>query len=267
VKIHDQPPPPSSPAPAGTDDSAGEGYGPTAPFYDLLAASWWDTLGPAVASVLAGIDPAVGPLVDLGAGTGLSTLAAADAVVEAEVWAVEPEADMRTVLLSRLALRTDLHDRVTVVPADAQRLAWPDRVAAVVAANMIGHLPPPDRRRLWATLAERLAPGAPAVVGLQHPDRPVDLPPTRSAAARLGHDTYEGWSAAVPSGPASVRWTMTYRITRGGEIRHEAVTHFDWWTQSAADVAAEARAAGLTCEPGPASHPDLPALLVLRRPA
>lgn len=233
-------------------DRTVEGYGPTAPFYDLLAGPWWDTLSPALASALAGVDPAAGPVVDLGAGTGLSTLATADAVPGSEVWAVEPSPDMRTVLLSRLALRTDLHDRVTVVPTAAQGLGWPDRVAGVVAANMIGHLPPADRRRLWATLAERLAPGAPAVVGLQPPARPEALPPTRNAAIRLGGDTYEGWSAATPTGPDSVRWTMTYRITRGGETHHEAVTHFDWWTLSAADVAAEADAAGLTCETGEA---------------
>jgi SAM-dependent methyltransferase len=250
------------PAAAGDGRPAegpGEGYGPTASFYDLLAAPWWDTLGPALAAALAGVGPAAGPLVDLGAGTGLSTLAAADAVPGAEAWAVEPSPAMRSILLSRLALRRDLHPRVTVVPADAQALAWPDRIAAVVAANMIGHLPPPDRRRLWATLAERLAPGGPAVVGLQPPARPERLAPTRNAAVRLGADTYEGWSAAEPSGPDSLRWTMTYRITRDGQAHHEAVTHFDWWTVSADDVAAEAGAAGLACEPGEAG------LLVLRR--
>jgi hypothetical protein len=240
------------------EDENGWGYGPTAPFYDLLAGPWWDTLGPALAAGLAGTDLAAGPLVDLGAGTGLSTLAAADAVPGAEIWAVEPSAVMRTVLLSHLALRRDLHDRVTVVAAEAQTLAWPERAAAVVAANMIGHLPPADRRRMWATLARRLVPGAPAVVGLQPPARPERLAPTRNAAVRLGDDIYEGWAEAEPAGPDSVRWTMTYRIVRGEETRHEATTHFHWWTVSADDVAAETGAAGLTCDAADAG------LLVLR---
>jgi hypothetical protein len=162
-------------------------------------------------------------------------------------------------LLSRLALRRDLHSRVTVVPSDAQNLAWPDQVAAVVAANMIGHLPPSDRHRLWATLADRLAPGAPAIIGLQPPPRPEHLPNTRNAAVHLGPDTYEGWAAAEPTGPDSVHWTMTYRITRDDQVRHEAVTHFDWWTVSADDVATETRLAGLSCQPAQSD------LLVLRR--
>jgi Methyltransferase domain len=236
-----------------------EGYAVTAPFYDLLAAPWWDRLGPALASALAGTDPAAGPVVDLGAGTGLSTMSAADALPDAEVWAVEPSSAMRTILLSHLGLRRDLHERVTVVGADAQTMAWPTRVAAVVAANMIGHLPPDDRRRLWATLADRLAPGAPAVVGLQPPARPEHLPLTRGAAVRVGRDTYEGWSTAEPSGPDSVRWTMTYRICRDGDIRHETITNFDWWTVSADDIAEETAVAGLSCEPADAD------LLVLRR--
>jgi hypothetical protein len=111
---------------------------------------------------------------------------------------------------------------------------------------MIGHLTPPDRRQRWATLAERLPPGAPVVVGLQPPARPEHQATTRNAAVRLGHDTYEGWTTAEPFGPDSMHWTMTYRITRGDQIRHEAVTHLDWWTVSADDIVAEATAAGLS---------------------
>jgi SAM-dependent methyltransferase len=246
-----------APTDAFTGDSGG--YGPTAPFYDLLAGPWWDTLGPAVGAALDGADPAAGPIIDLGAGTGLSTIAIADALPDAEVWAVEPSPVMRTILLSRLAGRRDLHPWVTVVVANAQDLVWPDQVGAVVAANMIGHLPPSDRSRLWATLAARLAPGAPAVVGLQPPPRPERLPNARNAAVKLGADTYEGWAAAEPTAPDSVRWTMTYRITHHDEVRHQAITHFDWWTISADDIAAEATAAGLTCRPADAD------LYVLRR--
>jgi SAM-dependent methyltransferase len=242
-----------SPAADGTAGHRdGDRYGPTAPFYDLLAAPWWDALGPALTAALTGTDPTAGPVIDLGAGTGLSTLAAADALPGAQMWAVEPSPTMRTVLLSRLALRRDLHQRVTVVRADAQNLAWPDQSAAVVAANMIGHLPPDDRRRLWATLADRLASGAPAVIGLQPPSRPEHMPATRNAAVQLGPDSYEGWAAAEPSGPDSVRWTMTYRITRDNQVRYETVTHFDWWTVSADDITDEAHSAGLTCHPADA---------------
>src|SRR5919201_4925139 len=93
-------------------------YAITAEFYDVLAGPRWATLAPALANALAGADPAAGPLLDLGAGTGLSTVALADAVPEATILAVEPSPSLRAVLLSRLAARPDLQRRVTVLPMD-----------------------------------------------------------------------------------------------------------------------------------------------------
>lgn len=234
-------------------------YATAAEFYDLMTELYWERLGRALPVVLAGAIPSAGPVVDLGAGTGLSTVAVADALPDATVLAVEPSRAMRGVLLSRLVARRDLRDRVTVLPADLATAELPDRLGGVVALNMLGHLDRAGRGSLWRLLAARLARGAPAVVGLQPPARPEVIPNSRYARTRLGGLEYEGWGTARPAGSESVRWTMTYRVLRDGQLVDERTAEFLWWTIGEQDVAAEAAATGLTCERGKEG------LLVLRR--
>jgi SAM-dependent methyltransferase len=223
-------------------------YAITAEFYDILAGPLWEHLGPAVVAALEGARSSAGPLLDLGAGTGLSTVALADAVPDAAILAVEPSPSLRAVLHSRLAARADLRDRVTVLPTDLAGAELPNRLGGAVAISMLGHLDRTARAGLWALLAARLAPGSPAVVELQPPARPEIVPATEFARARLGDLEYEGSGSAHPVGEDLVCWTMTYRVSRGGRLIAERVNVFpEWHTIGAEEVAAEAAAAGLSC--------------------
>lgn len=93
-------------------------------------------------------------IVDLGAGTGVGTIALARAFVEAEVIAVDRSEEM----LSRLRAKASglgLADRIRTVHADVDE-AWPivDPVDVVWASNSLHHLSQPDRvlRDVFATL-------------------------------------------------------------------------------------------------------------------
>lgn len=244
---------PNSPGPQ--DD-----YAVAAEYYDLWSADYWKTLGPDLATSLAGVDPGAGPVLELGAGTGLGTVVVADAVPGAQVVAVEPSRAMRAGLTARLMAREDLHDRVTVLPYDLARMPWPERLGAFVAMAMLGHLAPDERAQLWRDLAVRLGPGAPAVVLLQPPGRPEVVPPTRHTSRRLGALDYEGWSEAEPVGERTLRWTMTYRVLSEGELVDEVHWSSSFHTVSQDDVAAETAEAGLTATAGPGG-------LVTLRPA
>lgn len=224
-------------------------YAKTAPYYDLLAISSWQQLAPALTALLTDVDPRGGPLVDLGAGTGRASVVLAEALPGAEVWAVEPSPSMRAILLSHLAWRPDLCDRVTVVAADVAHFTWPAQVAAVVACNMIGHLDVDERMALWHRLADTLAPGGLAIIGLQPPSRPERRDGTDVASVDVGRHRYVGSAAAEPTGPRSMRWTMTYLALDGATVLDEAVNLFDWWTVSLDDVRGEVTQAGLTAEP------------------
>jgi hypothetical protein len=224
-------------------------YAITAEFFDILAVSLWDRMGPALAAALEGAQPSAGPLLDLGAGTGLSTVAIADALPDATILAVEPSPALRAVLHSRLVARADLRERVTVLPTGFAEAELPGRLGGAVAISMLGHLDRAARAGLWALLAARLAPGAPAVVELQPPARPENVPLTDFARARLGELEYAGSGSARPDGEDSVCWTMTYRVLRGGRLLSEHVNVFPFWhTVGVDEVTAEVAAAGLSCE-------------------
>lgn len=235
-------------------------YEDVAEYYDLMAVERWRQLGPALLAALDGVDPAAGPILDLGAGTGLITAALADAMPGATLVAVEPSRAMRTALLARLVTRGDLPGRITVIPADFATAELPPRLGGAVALGMLGHLTQTERLTLWQMLAARLAPGAPAVVEIQPPAQPVTVPLARFTRIRVGDHDYEGWAQAEPAGPDRLRWTMTYRTLRGDRLIDERVAESVFLTLDTEAMATEARAAGLIHEG------DAGGLLLLRAP-
>lgn len=236
-----------------------DAYAVAAEYYDLWSGSYWDELGPALRAALADVDPANGPVVELGAGTGLGTVLIADTVDRARVIAVEPSRAMRGVLVSRIASRADLHERVTVLPFDLAHTSWPRWISGFVAMAMLGHLGPDERAKLWRMLSDRLGPGAPAIVHLQPPSRPAPVLLARHSECRLGELTYEGWSEAQPAGDTVLSWTMTYRVLRGKDLLDEQRWTSDFHTVGEGDIRHEAGAAGLEVSAGAAG------LVILRR--
>jgi SAM-dependent methyltransferase len=236
-------------------------YEQVAEYYDLMAVERWRQLGPVAGSTPSNVASSAGPLLDLGAGTGLMTVALADALPDASIVAVEPSRAMRTALIARLVTRGELPGRITVVPAPFSEAVMPPRLCGAVALGMLGHLTHDERRTLWRALAERLMPGAPAAIEIQPPDRPVAVPRARFTRIRLGEHEYEGWAQAEPIGRDRLRWTMTYRTLRGEQVVDERVAASEFLTLDAGAMAAEARAAGLIHER------DIEGLLILRAPA
>ncbi|GHG98918.1 class I SAM-dependent methyltransferase [Streptomyces lanatus] len=219
-------------------------YGGAAEFYDLLAGPAWARLGPLLRRALDGVDSANGPLLDLGAGTGLSTEAAADAVAGARVLAVEPSAGMRIALATRLACRPGLAERVTVTAGTLDDVRLPHRLCAAVALGVVGHLDPGERAALWRTLAERLAPGAPAVIDVLDRTAPPTRAALRLATRRVGDLDYESWSQGADDG-----WTLTYRVRDGGTVVREHAVPLPWSGIGIDALAEEAAVAGLVCTP------------------
>ncbi len=215
-------------------------YGPPAEFYDLLAAPAWARLGPLLRRALDRVDPGHGPLLDIGAGTGLSTETAADAVPGAQLLAVEPSAGMRIALSTRLACRPALAERVTVTAGTANDARLPLRLCAAVALGVVGHLASAERAALWRLLSERLAPGAPVVVDVLSRTAPPTRAPLRLATRRVGALTYESWSEGADDG-----WTLTYRVRDGETIVREHAVPLPWSGIGLDDLAEEAGAAVL----------------------
>lgn len=231
-----------------TDDP----YAESGEFIDVLSQEYWVALRVPVAEALHQARPDQGPIVDIGAGTGLGTAVIAAAVPDAKIIAVEPSAALRPALMARVMTVPGLRERVTILPASVSEAALPARLGGAVALNMLGHLDPAERTGLWRLLAERLVPGAKAVVGLQPPERPERVPPGDATRTRVGERYYEGWGEAVPKDEQRVVWRMTWRVVEDDRVVDERTAESDWWTVSQAAVLAELAAAGLAGTPGEA---------------
>lgn len=212
-------------------------------YLHLLSVPMWTTMRPRLAAALRGVDPADGPLLDLGAGTGLATDVLLDTVAN-DVVAVEPSAGLRAVLLARMAGRSG--DRLTVQPCGALEADLPPRISGAIGMNMIGHLPPADRARLWPAIAQRLTADAPVVLNVQPPGTATAVPAFPWSGVTFGGLTYEVTGYAEPTGPDSVIWRMSYRTRRVDEVLASASAEYDWWVVTADALVAELTAAGLT---------------------
>jgi phospholipid N-methyltransferase len=216
----------------------------TAEFYELLATAHWQRTGAELVALLSDVDPGAGPIVDVGAGTGIGLSYLLDAVPGADVYAIEPSRAMRTALHTRLLLDPVLSGRVTVDPRPL-RDALPDRASAVVLSAVLGHLGDLDRYRLWRFAAEKVPAGAPIVVEVLPPYRPVVVEPVRYAAIPVGRFTYEGWQSGEPVDARTMRWTMTYRVLDDdAPVSEQSVTStYRCWSPD--DVRAEVEPLGL----------------------
>jgi SAM-dependent methyltransferase len=239
-------------------------YERTAEYVAVLLGPPWRGLGPALAAALADLDPAAGPVVDVGAGTGLGTRVIARTLPAAEIVAVEPDRALRTALLAMVTADDDLRSRVTVEPCDLLTASLPSRLGAVVALNVLGHFSPADRRRLWQLAAERLAPEGVVVVDLFPPQRPEHVAPTPMGDVVVGRHRYTGTARAEPAGDDAVTWEMSYRVT---DDRDRVLADFSarqhWHVLDPEQLAEEVGAHGLrVADGGPAASAGL---VVVRR--
>ncbi|MFI6209020.1 class I SAM-dependent methyltransferase [Streptomyces sp. NPDC051041] len=220
-------------------------YERSAEYLDIMIAEAWESLTPALADVLSRVRAEAGTVVDLGAGSGRGVRVIRDALPQAPVLAVEPSAAMRAVLLARVHEDDELRERVTVVPGDCASVDWPDGVRAVVALNVIGHLPPGQRRALWARAARQLAPGGLLVFNVSPPFAPVGVERVRMARVVIGELEYEGWASARPTGPDEITWRMEYGVLRHGRPLAGTSVEYRWWVAAVEALAAEVAEAGL----------------------
>lgn len=217
----------------------------TAEFYELLATAHWQRTGADLVGWLDGVDPTAGPIIDVGAGTGIGLPYLLAAVPGADVHAIEPSRAMRTALHTRLLLDPTLHGRVTVDPRPLKD-ALPERASAIVLSAVLGHLDEIDRYRLWRFAAERTPTGAPVVVEVLPPYRPIEVAPVRYAVRPVGGFTYEGWQSGEPADARTMRWTMTYRVLDGEALVSEHTVRSTYRCWSPDDVREEVEPFGLT---------------------
>lgn len=228
--------------------SQGDGYAATAGAYDLLNGPFRAAQVAAIEPFLEACRPDLGPVLDVGAGSGLNTELALRRLPASVLFANEPSPAMRALLLGRLAAHPEWHGRVTVRPEPVLEAPLPSTVGGVLMLGVVGHFTAADRRRVLHELGRRLAPGAPLIMDLQKPAAPVRIQRTAFGDVEVGDLRYRGWLEARPDGGDWLIWRMTYQTIDGDRVVHEAVTEHRYCHPAPATLRAEALAAGLTSD-------------------
>lgn len=186
------------------------------PFYDLChERRVVPRIRASLQPLLAGVRRSI---LEIGAGTGLITTSLAD-LTPGEIFALEPSADMRAVLLSRLSSRPELLSRVTVLPCDALSVRLDEPAEAAVMINVMYALEPDYRKRLWPVLAASLE-TASLLVFTWHDGGPP-TPQQRLESHQVGRHTYTVLSEILESDEEACRVRYLYRITEGGKLISE----------------------------------------------
>ena len=168
-------------------------------------------------SLLAGVRRSI---LEIGAGTGLITMSLAD-WTPAEIFALEPSAGMRAVLVSRLSLRPELLNRVTVLSCDALSVRLDEPAEAVVMINVMYALEPDYRKRLWPVLAASPEPAGLLVLTWRDGGPPVPRPLQELESRQVGRHTYTVLSEIIESDREICRARYLYRITEGDKVISE----------------------------------------------
>ena len=220
------------------------GYAVTAQFYDPLASATHADIDRQIAAALHGLDVAYGPVIDVGAGTGLTTELIVKSLPTAQVWAIEPDATMRAALMTRVWNDLDLRERVTILPSGMMDAPLPDQIAGAVFSASLVHFGPNERERLWLLLAGRLATPGKIVIEIQCPEA-IDMAEKEIGEFKIGQISYRSFGSAKRIEPCRQRWQMTYRgYLNNSEVTCEVAT-YDCWTISEDKVLEEAKAVGL----------------------
>lgn len=188
------------------------------PFYDLFHENGHvPRIRMKLPPLLAGVRRSI---LEIGAGTGLITTSLAD-WTPAEIFALEPSAGMRGVLLSRLSSRPELLKRVTVLSCDALRVELDEPVEAVVMINVMYALEPDYRKRLWPVLAAQLEPAGLLVFTWRDGGPPKPRPLQELNSRQVGRHTYTVLSEILESDEEACRARYLHRVTNDDRVISE----------------------------------------------
>lgn len=219
-------------------------YASTAPFFDALAGDEHCQLNERIAAELEAVDVSTNPIVDIGAGTGLTTRAIARVCPAANILALEPDAAMLPALMATVCADEDLRRRVSILPMAIADAPLPSTIAAVAMAATLVHFSPDARIGLWELLASRLQADGVAVFDIQCA-LAQDIAEFCVARATVGRIEYESWAAATRLDEQRLMWRLRYSARLDGMEIDRREAQYPCWVASVEKIVSEVEAAGL----------------------
>ncbi|MFT4216512.1 MAG: class I SAM-dependent methyltransferase [Micropruina sp.] len=196
-------------------------YAATAGAYDLMNAPWRAVQVVALEHLLPLLQPDAGPILDVGAGSGVNIEWLLERSPDAQVYALEPSPAMRALALSRIAAHLEWQHRVTVRPEDFFAATLPERLGGAILLGVLGHFDPGERAAVLAELADRLPHGGAALIDLQPPERPEAVPAATISRTQVGELEYRLIAEATPIDDERLHWRMTYLSLEGERVLTE----------------------------------------------
>jgi SAM-dependent methyltransferase len=215
-------------------------YDVSAFYYDLLAALQGDDALPSV-SFFAGFARPGGSVLDVGAGTG--RIALAMAAIGANVYCLEPSHSMRTALMSKLAERSDLWPRVTVLDARAPEFNLGRKFDYAFLAGVMQFIRTDERPLLFETLARHLHRGGTLALDMVGEDE-RDWSDVLVGELLIGDCRYQVYCSGEAIGPERTSVRFRYRTSFLDSVIAEQVETREREMHRRADVAADLEAAG-----------------------
>lgn len=217
-------------------------YSLTPGYYDLFRAVEGRRALPPV-GIFVALAPPGGSALELGPGTGRAAIPVAERV--ATLYCLERSPSMRAVLLTKLAQRPELWNRVTVLPGSAPSFQLGRRFDYIYLGGVLEHIPHYDRPRLFAAIADHLEPSGTAAMDMVLTESAPDMADGELAEVRLGECRYVHSMRAQQINPDLSRLHDTYRTFYRDElIATEVVTRLHHMHRPG-PVLADLAAAGL----------------------
>lgn len=103
-------------------------YGETVEFYDLSALSQIGNKKIVLNKFADMVKDLDGIILDIGAGTGKTTIEMANMICDKEIIALEPSAYMRTAFMARLMEHNEVKERISLLPIDVGKYSFRDKI-------------------------------------------------------------------------------------------------------------------------------------------
>ncbi len=216
--------------------------------YDLLTEAPAEARRYVLRDFAPRLDPAAGPILDIGCGSGRDLEYLLDAFPGAELIGWEPRDSLRSLALGRLSAQPRWRHRVTVRPEGALAAPLPAQLGGVIMRGVLGHFRPEQRKVLWERLADHTPDGGVVLFDLPSPEQPVEVVPHIFADVRLGTLRYLGIAEGVPLSDETMRWTVTCQTLDGDKLLEEQTTDRTVHHQSEGTARAELHDAGFALE-------------------
>lgn len=174
-----------------------------------------------------------GIILDIGAGTGKTTIEMANMICDKEIIALEPSAYMRTAFMARLMEHNEVKERISLLPIDVGKYSFRDKISGVMCMGVLGHLKRDEQEKLLYKLDKNLNINVPILIELLEPKFLVAPVGSRISVATQGRLRYETYITDIKQvGMDQWTWRLTYKVFCGKNIVSTVDSLMSWNYQS-----------------------------------